>query len=152
MAWGDILEKIFVGVVTAIVLGALVLLWNLGTGGTLIQALGGVTKAESEADKGQLNTSILARASVPSGAVVAFDQDTCPDGWEPFLEANARTIIGAGNPANAPGLNIDEAARELKPHTRRERGGEQVRAELKPAPSVGGGDHSLTTTLFPTSH
>lgn len=37
----------------------------------------------------------------PSGAVVAFDQETCPEGWEAFMPARGRVIIGAGDPGDA---------------------------------------------------
>lgn len=33
---------------------------------------------------------------VPSGAVVAFDLDACPNGWAVFAPAAGRTVIGVG--------------------------------------------------------
>jgi hypothetical protein len=68
---------------------------------------------------------------VPRGAVVAFDrddlgEDKCPSGWAPFLEARARTIVGAGNPQHTSGMGIDDHQRPLQSHFLRERGGEQV--------------------------
>ena len=34
---------------------------------------------------------------VPSGAVMTFDLNTCPSGWEPLEDAQGRFIVGAGN-------------------------------------------------------
>lgn len=33
---------------------------------------------------------------VPRGAVMAFDLESCPSGWEPFSRAAGRTVIGVG--------------------------------------------------------
>lgn len=35
--------------------------------------------------------------SIPTGAVIAFDLDTCPIGWSPHTLASGRVILGAGN-------------------------------------------------------
>jgi hypothetical protein len=43
----QILEKVTVAVVTAVVLGALTLLWNWGSQGGVVRALGGVTRDEA---------------------------------------------------------------------------------------------------------
>jgi hypothetical protein len=68
---------------------------------------------------------------VPHGAVMAFDRDdltdsSCPPGWRPFLEARARTIIGAGDPALAPGDNaVDDSGKKLLGYVLRQHGGYQ---------------------------
>ncbi|MEP3678040.1 MAG: hypothetical protein ABJN21_04010 [Paracoccaceae bacterium] len=36
------------------------------------------------------------RVGTPKGAVLAFNLDSCPDGWVEFTPARGRTIIGAG--------------------------------------------------------
>jgi hypothetical protein len=70
--------------------------------------------------------------AVPEGAVMAFDrsdldEDHCPPGWAPFLEARARVLVGAGDPKKAPGkMAFDETARPLKGYVLRQHGGEQV--------------------------
>ena len=32
--------------------------------------------------------------AVPSGAVMSFNRESCPDGWSEFVDANGRTIVG----------------------------------------------------------
>ena len=51
----------------------------------------------------------------PSGAVMAFDMDTCPSGWTAYAAANGRQIIGVGNSGTAGSVN----------HTRGSTGGEE---------------------------
>jgi microcystin-dependent protein len=34
---------------------------------------------------------------VPSGAILAFDLDICPSGWEPFDPLDGRVVVGAGS-------------------------------------------------------
>jgi hypothetical protein len=69
---------------------------------------------------------------MPPGAVIAFDrsdldEDHCPKGWAPFLEARARVLVGAGDPKKAPEkMAFDEAARPLQGYVLRQHGGEQV--------------------------
>jgi hypothetical protein len=83
-------------------------------------------------------------AAIPSGAVLAFDapnlnQDRCPLGWTPFLEARGRTIVGAGDPSRAPGkMAADENGRMLKGYVLRQHGGEQMLARLEEDPVVRG--------------
>lgn len=36
-------------------------------------------------------------AYVPSGAIMAFDSNACPNGWAPLANAAGRSIIGSGN-------------------------------------------------------
>lgn len=41
-------------------------------------------------------TDLVTALQLPSGAVLAFDRQRCPDGWSPFDALAGRTIIGAG--------------------------------------------------------
>jgi hypothetical protein len=36
-------------------------------------------------------------AGIPSGAVLPFDLQSCPDGWSPFDAGQGRFIVGAGS-------------------------------------------------------
>lgn len=54
------------------------------------------------------------------GAVVAFDHDTCPQGWEPFSKANGRVLLGAGEGTQ------DDFGRPLSKRIRSHTGGEEV--------------------------
>lgn len=52
------------------------------------------------------NTSVYAQeadptSAIPAGTVVAFDLETCPDGWTRFSAANGRAIIGTSPGAGA---------------------------------------------------
>lgn len=53
------------------------------------------------------------------GAVIAFDLDKCPPGWEKYTKANGRVIVGAGKGT------LDEQNRPLTLRTRGETGGEE---------------------------
>jgi hypothetical protein len=46
--WKSIADKVLVGVFTAVALGVLTLLWNLGSNGGIVRALGGITQKEAE--------------------------------------------------------------------------------------------------------
>jgi hypothetical protein len=46
--WKGVSEKVVVGLIVAAVLGALALLWNWGSSGGLVRALGGGTSADVE--------------------------------------------------------------------------------------------------------
>jgi len=52
----SIKEKVTVGVITAIILGGLTLLWNWGSSGGLVRVLGGLTEAEVDAKIAALPT------------------------------------------------------------------------------------------------
>ena len=110
----SIKEKVIVGVVTAIILGVLTLLFNWASQGGLVRALGGVTEAEvnekleaialKEGPQGPAGPQGEKGAPVPVGAVVAFDRGFgCPEGWTDFALARGRTIIGASSPTAATG-------------------------------------------------
>ena len=112
----QLLEKVSIGVITAIVLGALALIWNWGSGGGLIRALGGVTK-----------TDLPASGLLPLAAVIAIDTNVCPQGWELFREAGGRFLVGAGDHPNsstkyAPGATGGEeqvtlTTAQIPPHS-----------------------------------
>jgi hypothetical protein len=85
-------KEIGVGVLSAIVIAGIGVIWNGLSGGGMIHALGGVTQADLE---------IIARrisvADVPAGAVMAFDRPKdCPEGWEPEDDAAGSAIVGIG--------------------------------------------------------
>lgn len=56
-----------------------------------------------------------------ANAVVAFDQNGCPDGWVQFTDAAGRAIIGAGNGTPSGGTPTPQTSR-----TYREHGGEEA--------------------------
>ena len=55
---------------------------------------------------------------VPSGAVMAFNLSSCPDGWSPFTEANGRFIMGSQGNLREKGGNSEINLRidQLPPH------------------------------------
>jgi hypothetical protein len=65
--------------------------------------------------------SALARATVPAGAVMAFDLDACPAGWTEYTAAQGRAIIGAtteltrGSPVGNRTITLTPS--QLPPHT-----------------------------------
>jgi hypothetical protein len=151
--WKAASQNVVVGVFTAVMLGALAVFWNWGSNGGLVRALGGVTAADVEevvkrvavvagpkGDPGPKGEPGLQgerglpgeSADVPRGAVMAFDRDDldankCPPRWAPFLEARARVIVGAGDPARAPGkMAFDAMAMPLRGFVLRQHGGEQI--------------------------
>ena len=98
--WKGVTEKVTVAVITAGVLAALAL---LGSNGSLVRALGGVTAKELAEEiakhpgpAGPPGTP----AEVPEGAVIAFDAPAgCPRGWSLVDNAMGTTIVGAFAPA-----------------------------------------------------
>lgn len=111
----EITSKVIVGVVSAIVLAALVLIWNAITSGGLVRAMGGVTQD-------QLGSA----GFIPSGAVLAFDLSpqtpaACPDGWQSHRELRGRIIVGAGFHSNG-----DENGGDLSTHTIGDTGGAET--------------------------
>jgi hypothetical protein len=143
--WASIREKVFVGVITAVVLGALTLLWNWSSSGGIVRALGGITQADAEAivkrlalagppgPAGQAGPPGATGPSgiAPPGAVVAFATE-CPTGWTPFVEGTGRFIVGAGDQfhrvyrtwkRNRPTGGFDEV--QLSAYTPLSAGGEE---------------------------
>lgn len=108
-------ESVLPGVVGAIALAALALLWNFTTGGGLVL---------------WISKNLIVQ--LPRGAVVAFDRDDlspskCPSGWSPFLLARSRVLVGAGDPSEAPGdRRFDINKRPLPPYVPGDFGGEAV--------------------------
>ncbi|MEM9138248.1 MAG: hypothetical protein AAGB15_00330 [Pseudomonadota bacterium] len=76
----------------------------------------------------------VAAATVPSGAVMAFDLVSCPAGWQPFSEGQSRMIVGA----KFPGVSVsgrmgrNENGTPLVEYSYREHGGLE-RVTLTPA-------------------
>lgn len=158
MDWKGIQEKIAVSVITAVILGGLALGWNFASEGGVIRLIGGIPEKdlkphlmrlaegiEAAATKAELEARIelpTADQSIPRGAVIAFDRDDldqskCPPGWQPFKNARARVIIGAGDPGEAPGkMSFDEQARPLTHYVRGQHGGAE--------------GHELTTAEMPS--
>jgi hypothetical protein len=78
-----------VALITGGILGALALLWNWGSSGGLVRALGGITPEQLALE-------------IPDGAVIAFDQSGgCPKGWTLLNNTVGSAIVGAAMiPAN----------------------------------------------------
>ncbi len=78
----------------------------------------------------QGNGTWQASASVPTGAVMAFNLTSCPTGWSQFAPASGRTIIGTGSG------NTDENGVSLSQRALGNTGGAethlQVPAEIAP--------------------
>jgi len=55
----QILEKVSVGIITAVVLGGLTLLWNWGSHGGVVKALGGITIDDAKEMKEQIKDDLL---------------------------------------------------------------------------------------------
>ncbi|HET6147592.1 MAG TPA: hypothetical protein VFH68_08665 [Polyangia bacterium] len=84
-----------------------VLVDGASLGRTKVGAVPYALEADSAAKAvGPLGTTVsgLQAASVPTGAVMAFDLDACPAGWAPFAPAGGRTIVGT-NAAGGNGLS-----------------------------------------------
>src|SRR4051812_31775162 len=60
---------------------------------------------------------------IPSGAIMAFDRDRCPSGWDPFKPLDGRVVVGVG------------AGVDLTPRNRGDFGGkEELKLEPKHLP------------------
>lgn len=57
------------------------------------------------------------RATTPTDAVLAFDSDACPDGWEQVQSLAGRTVIGAGPESEGTSIRV-----------RGDKGGEEMHA------------------------
>jgi hypothetical protein len=118
--WKAIGEKAIVGVVSAVVLAILAWLWNWGSGGGVIRALGGVSKDD-----------LASFQTVPAGAVVAFDlPGGCPTGWTMFEPAISRVLVGAvaGRATTSPNKDMNGA--QLSARLYRADGGEEFHTLL----------------------
>lgn len=58
-----------------------------------------LTAAALNENFGALDVRIAA-ATLPKGAVVAFDLESCPEGWDLYLEGGGRTIVGVNEQGN----------------------------------------------------
>ncbi|WP_029066180.1 hypothetical protein [Labrenzia sp. DG1229] len=130
-------EKVAVGVLSAVLLGALALIWNFASEGGLVRLLGGVPARDLSPQLTILhdriesleNNSSAEVPAFPTGAIVAFDggryekvpdgrlQTGCPSGWIRFEQAAGRFIIGSdsypGFEPNAPKYKLrSEGGRE----------------------------------------
>jgi hypothetical protein len=124
--WKSIREKAIVGIVTAIVLGGFTLLWNWGSNGGIVRALGGVTKDDIVEAVNKLG--VKGPQGPPPGAVVAFDLPTgCPKGWSTFERGMSRTIIGTSGTGlsvfDVP--NLDAHEHKLRAYAYQSTGGEE---------------------------
>ena len=79
----------------------------------------------------------LLPASVPAGAVMAFDLPTCPAGWSGFAPATGRAIIGAGHDFD-PGYATGDDGQKLTAKNYRDGGGAE--------------SHTLATAELPTQN
>ncbi len=59
-----------------------------------VGALTGAMIGSGTVADAQTETAASAVATVPRGAVVAFDRTTCPAGWHAFAKAQGRTVVG----------------------------------------------------------
>lgn len=71
----------------------------------------------------RIETTNVANASdvlIPSGAVIAFDLSSCPNGWSEYSPARGRTIIGSGEG------NLDKNGDALTARSLGETGGDEI--------------------------
>ena len=67
--------------------------------------------------------AVVEQLRLPQSVVLAFNQETCPDGWKSFDPAVGRFLIGAGEPRN-----VDENGQQLSTYTLGSNGGEEQHA------------------------
>lgn len=79
-----------------------------------------------------------------SGAVVAFDRESCPFGWTPHVLAKGRVIVGAGNGT------VDEQGRVLSERKLRRTGGEEIHKLTIPEMPKHNHEDRFFTTLLQT--
>jgi hypothetical protein len=53
-------------------------------------------------------TDLLGSIQLPSGAVLAFDRQRCPDGWESYDQGTGRMIVGAGRGNNLSARRVGD--------------------------------------------
>jgi hypothetical protein len=78
-------EKILVGVISAVALGVLAVLWNWTSGGGLIRALGGLTSA-SPVQAGTIVAFFSPEQKIPDGWVVCDGSNGTPDLRNKFIQ------------------------------------------------------------------
>ena len=134
----EITGRILVSIITTVVLAVLVLLWSWLTTGGLLERIGGLKKEEiislvdnkvipkkdikkliedelkqpgkfDELVKKEVSRQ-LSGVHLPSGAVVAFEQVKCPEGWASYNKADGRFIVGVGQDTLRKHLNVGEKA------------------------------------------
>ena len=99
-----------------------------------------------QGDKGESGEPGIS-GELPKNAVVAFDNSAgCPGGWEPFLAAQSRAIIGATfGTGSEPGLGNNEYGSALIERKYRDHGGaEAVILRLSQIPTH---NHGLLLTM-----
>lgn len=147
ISWDEIRDKVVIGIISAVALGGLTLIWNWASSGGVVRAFGGVTQRELDAalknisgvpgppgPKGEPGTS----ANLPN-AVIAFESHQCPPGWSLFSDAMGRSIIGADPIGWTGGRNLDENNHPLSSRDFRATGGAEkhtLRREELPAISL----------------
>jgi hypothetical protein len=67
---------------------------------------------------------------VPPHAVMAFNDDTCPSGWVPYIKAGGRVIIGTGPSERDTKFDRDDHGRHLKVYSLQQHGGDQLVVSL----------------------
>ena len=118
MDWSSVRDKVFVSIAAAVILGGLTLLANWASHGGLVTLLGGVSQATLEEKLRQLS----APGNIDTSAVIAFDREQCPQGWERFAPATARAIVGWGDTFEV-GMERDRNGQNLLPEKFRGHGG-----------------------------
>jgi hypothetical protein len=107
-----ITKNVIVGVITAIVLGALGLLYNWASPsqGGIIHLLGGLTAKEvEEVVAKKVGSAPSAVVNFPKGAVVSFKEPCAKDsGWSEYADAAGRFVIG---------VNLDQRRGTLRGST-----------------------------------
>ncbi len=84
------------------------------------------------------------RASVGSGAVVAYDLTKCPNGWSSFKPATGRFLVGAGSEFDVS-YEKDSSGNRLSARGRLQIGGAEAhKLDLAELPKH---NHNLTTSL-----
>jgi len=55
-----------------------------------------IVEMSNEINKIRLKQNIAINELIPRGAVIPFEKNECPSGWEKYTQATGRMIIGAG--------------------------------------------------------
>lgn len=86
-----LLANVVAAVIGAVVVAAGAGVFNWTSGGGLIRFLGGVTE-----DHLENHHTPESAATIPSGAILAFNSEGCPDGWMKYQKGAGRFIVGVG--------------------------------------------------------